>query len=65
MKQIKKVAKNVERRMIEAGSMDDLIRTLIFDIQRLKQKVDILEEFAHPKRDFVVCDKCKQEIKEK
>ena len=51
--------------MIEPGSMDDLIRTLIFDIQRLKQKVEILEDFSHPKRDFIVCDKCKQEIEEK
>ena len=29
--------------MIEVGSMDDLIRNLIFDVQRLKQKVEKLE----------------------
>jgi hypothetical protein len=29
--------------MIEAGSMDDLIRNLIFDIQMLKKRVDKLE----------------------
>ena len=29
--------------MIETGSMDDMIRTLIFDIQRLKKKVERLE----------------------
>ena len=29
--------------MIEVGSMDDMIRTLIFDIQRLKKKVERLE----------------------
>ena len=51
--------------MIEPGSMDDLIRNLIFDIQRLKNKVRILEDYSHPKRDFIVCDKCKQEIEEK
>jgi len=51
--------------MIEPGSMDDLIRNLIFDIQRLKNKVRVLEDDSHPKRDFVMCEKCKQEIKEK
>ena len=43
MKQIKKVAKNVERRVIEVGSMDWMIKNLIFDIQMLKNKVEKLE----------------------
>jgi hypothetical protein len=33
--------------MIEAGSMDDFIRNLIFDIQRLKGKVQKLEDNSY------------------
>ena len=43
MKQIKKVVKSVERRLIEVGSMDWMIKNLIFDIQILKKKVEKLE----------------------
>ena len=43
MKQIRKVAKNVERSMIEVGSMDWMIKNLIFDVQMLKNKVETLE----------------------
>ena len=45
--------------------MDIMIKNLIFDIQLLKQRVGELEKNSHPKRNFVMCDKCKQEIKEK
>ena len=45
--------------------MDFLIKNLIFDIQRLKEKVKILEEISHPQRDFIVCDMCKEQVKEK
>ena len=31
----------------------------------LHDRVVILESLAHPKREFVVCDKCNKEIKEK
>ena len=47
------------------GEMDSLIKNFIFDIQKLKVRVKILEENSHPKRDFIVCDKCKQQVKEK
>ena len=30
----------------------------------LEDKVKILESKSHPPRDFVVCEKCKQKIKE-
>ena len=43
MKQIRKVAKNAERSMIEVGSMDWMIKNLIFDVQMLKNKVETLE----------------------
>ena len=45
--------------------MDSMIKNLIFDIQLLKKKVEELEKSSHPKRNFVVCNKCNQEIKEK
>ena len=45
--------------------MDSLIKNFILDIQILKQRVQVLEEISHPKRDFIVCDKCKQQVKEK
>ena len=31
----------------------------------LEEKVEKLESSAHPPRDFVVCEMCKQKIKEK
>ena len=43
MKQIKKVAKSVERRAIEVGNLDWIIKNLIFDVQMLKNKVEKLE----------------------
>jgi hypothetical protein len=43
MKQIRKVAKSAERSMIEVGSMDWMIKNLIFDVQMLKKKVEKLE----------------------
>ena len=47
------------------NEMDSLIKNFIFDIQILKERVQVLEENSHPKRDFIVCDKCKQQVKEK
>ena len=47
------------------NEMDSLIKNFILDIQILKQRVQVLEENSHAKRDFIVCDKCKQQVKEK
>lgn len=47
------------------NEMDSLIKNFIFDIQILKERVQALEENSHPKRDFIICDKCKQQVKEK
>jgi len=33
-------------------------------VKHLKARVDSLEKMAHPQRDFIVCNKCKQKIKE-
>ena len=34
------------------------------DMKHLKARVDSLEKMAHPQRDFVVCNKCNDKIKE-
>ena len=47
------------------NEIDSLIKNLIFDIQRLKERVGKLEDDSHPKRDFVECCKCKELIREK
>ena len=31
----------------------------------LRRRVSLLEEMAHPPREFIVCDVCKRNIKEK
>ena len=46
------------------NEMDNLIKNLILDIQILKQRVQVLEENSHAKRDFIVCDKCNYKIKQ-
>ena len=34
------------------------------DVKHLKARVYSLEKMAHPQRDFIICNKCKQKIKE-
>ena len=45
--------------------MDSLIKHLIINLDLLSTRVEKLEKNSHPKKDFVVCGKCKQEVKEK
>ena len=33
-------------------------------VEKLESRVDKLEKDSHPKRDFVMCDVCKNKIKE-
>ena len=33
--------------------------------KELENRIKILESMAHPKRDFVTCNKCNKKIKEK
>ena len=40
------------------NELDDKTRSL-------EDKVKLLEMMAHPKREFVICEKCKKKIKEK
>ena len=44
--------------VFERNELDDRCDTL-------EEKVKVLEEKAHAPRDFVVCEKCNQKIKEK
>ena len=48
-----KVLKYVE----QPNELDD-------DVKHLKARVESLEKMAHPQRDFVICNQCKQQIKE-
>ena len=34
------------------------------EIKSLKARVVSLEKMAHPQRDFIICNNCKQQIKE-
>ena len=34
------------------------------ELEALSERIKTLEEMAHPKRKFVVCEACKQQIKE-
>ena len=34
------------------------------EIKSLRARVESLEKMAHPQRDFVICNQCKQQIKE-
>ena len=50
----------------------DKIKDYVFNDNELDEtsknhddRIRILESMAHPKRDFVVCDECKQQIKQK
>ena len=44
---------------------DQRIDEVEIDVFTLKQQVKRLDEMAHEPRDFVSCNKCKKEIKEK
>ena len=47
--------------------VDDIIETIdrLFSIiQNLTKRIKRLEDISHPKRDFVICKKCNEEIKE-
>ncbi len=49
----------------------DKIMDYVFDDNELDEisknhedRIRILESIAHPKRDFIVCNKCKKKVKE-
>ena len=50
----------------------DKIMNYVFDDNELDERtknhedrIKILENMAHPKKDFVICNECKNKIKEK
>jgi hypothetical protein len=50
----------------------DKIMNYVFDdneldkkVKCLEEKVKLLEKLSHPQRDFVVCEQCNKQIKEK
>ena len=34
------------------------------ELEDLRERIERLEKMAHPRRKFVVCEECKQQIKE-
>jgi len=34
-------------------------------VKKIQKKIKKLERLSHPRREFVACNKCKQQIKEK
>jgi len=34
-------------------------------VKCIEGKVELLEKLSHPPREFVICNKCKKQIKEK
>ena len=51
--------------MIEGFVLKGVVNELDDRCDKLEEKVKVLEEKAHTPRDFVVCENCKQKIKEK
>jgi len=50
----------------------DKIMNYVFDdneldekVKCIEDKVELLEKLSHPPREFVICNKCKKQIKEK
>ena len=37
---------------------------LDYKVESMEKRMDLIEKMAHPKRDFVVCEKCKCELEQ-
>ena len=49
----------------EPNDADERIDSLETNVHHQAKLIEMLFKDSHPKRDFVICDKCKQEIKDK
>jgi hypothetical protein len=47
------------------NTLDESVERLFNINQALATRITELESVAHPSRNFIVCEKCKQEVKEK
>ena len=61
----------IVKHLIKHFKLDKIVN-YVFNDNELDEKtknhedrIKILESMAHPKRDFVVCDECKKQIKQK
>ena len=61
----------VANKLVKHFKLDKIV-SYVFEDNELDEKtknhedrIKILESMAHQKRDFVVCDECKQQIKQK
>ena len=67
-----KVIKAIMNYVFDKNTLDHQMEAVIEKIENkgtqismILERIRKLEENSHPIRDFVVCDKCKQQIKEK
>ena len=49
----------------EPNDADECIDRLEIDMLKLQSRINVLETDSHEPRDFIICDQCKQKIKEK
>ena len=49
----------------EPNDADERIDKLEVDMFKLQSTINVLQESSHKPRDFVICDECKEKIKEK
>ena len=52
------VIKNIMKYVFEENNLD-------FQMGSIRARLKKLEKVSHPRRDFVVCEKCKCEVEEK
>ena len=50
---------------MDKNAYKTVIADLLQEISKLKNRVAFLETLAHPKKDFVTCEKCNKAIKRK
>ena len=65
------IVSKVMKHLVDQLQLDKIMRYVFEDndldkkVKTLTKKVRKLEKIAHPQREFVVCNKCEQSIKEK
>ena len=67
---VNKVAKGVIKLIAKQFKLDKVLKYVEEDneldkkVLEMGKRIDMLEKVAHPKREFVVCNKCKKAIEQ-
>ena len=67
----KMLINTIATQMVKHFKLDKMMSYVFEDneldkkVKCLEEKVELLEKLSHPQRDFVVCEKCNKQIKEK